>query len=103
MEQLINDLKQQIKEVLNLEELSLEDFDADAPVIPPVSVNLLLCHIKVPDRAIFIFRDLITDRIEAPASTPSMCSKSSCSWRNSMAFVSPTRKKAKPSSRACEQ
>ena len=40
MEQLINDLKQQIKEVLNLEELSLEDFDADAPLFADEGIGL---------------------------------------------------------------
>ena len=40
MEQLINDLKLQIKEALNLEELSLEDFDADAPLFGEDGIGL---------------------------------------------------------------
>jgi len=40
MEQLINDLKQQIKEALNLEELSLEDFDENAPLFGEGGIGL---------------------------------------------------------------
>ena len=40
MEQLINDLKLQIKEVLNLEELSLEDFDENAPLFGEEGIGL---------------------------------------------------------------
>lgn len=40
MEQLIKDLKLQIKEALNLEELSLEDFDADAPLFGDEGIGL---------------------------------------------------------------
>ena len=40
MEQLIKDLKLQIKEALNLEELSLEDFDADAPLFGDEGLGL---------------------------------------------------------------
>lgn len=40
MEQLITDLKQQIKEALNLEELSLEDFDTDAPLFGNEGIGL---------------------------------------------------------------
>lgn len=40
MEQLINDLKQQIKEALNLEELSLEDFDENAPLFGDEGIGL---------------------------------------------------------------
>ncbi|MBR1498444.1 MAG: acyl carrier protein [Bacteroidaceae bacterium] len=40
MEQLIKDLKLQIKEVLNLEELSLEDFDTDAPLFGDEGIGL---------------------------------------------------------------
>ena len=32
MEELIDELKKQIKEALNLEELTMEEFDADAPL-----------------------------------------------------------------------
>ncbi len=40
MDQLINDLKQQIKEALNLEELSLEDFDENAPLFGDEGIGL---------------------------------------------------------------
>ena len=40
MEQLINDLKRQIKEALNLEELSLEDFDENAPLFGEEGIGL---------------------------------------------------------------
>lgn len=40
MEQLINDLKLQIKEALNLEELSLEDFDENAPLFGEEGIGL---------------------------------------------------------------
>ena len=40
MEQLINDLKQQIKEALNLEELSLEEFDESAPLFGDEGIGL---------------------------------------------------------------
>jgi len=40
MEQLINDLKRQIKEALNLEELSLEDFDENAPLFGEDGIGL---------------------------------------------------------------
>ena len=40
MEQLINDLKLQIKEALNLEDLSLEDFDANAPLFGEDGIGL---------------------------------------------------------------
>ena len=40
MEQLINDLKQQIKEALNLEELSMEDFDENAPLFGEDGIGL---------------------------------------------------------------
>ena len=40
MEQLIKDLKLQIKEALNLEELSLEDFDTDAPLFGDEGIGL---------------------------------------------------------------
>lgn len=40
MEQLIKDLKLQIKEALNLEELSLEDFDTDAPLFDNEGIGL---------------------------------------------------------------
>lgn len=40
MEQLINDLKLQIKEALNLEELSLEDFDENAPLFGEDGIGL---------------------------------------------------------------
>ncbi len=40
MEQLIKDLKLQIKEALNLEELSLEDFDTDAPLFGNEGIGL---------------------------------------------------------------
>ncbi len=40
MEQLINDLKKQIKEALNLEELSLEDFDENAPLFGEEGIGL---------------------------------------------------------------
>lgn len=40
MEQLIKDLKLQIKEALNLEELSMEDFDADAPLFGDEGIGL---------------------------------------------------------------
>lgn len=40
MEQLINDLKLQIKEALNLEELSLEEFDENAPLFGEEGLGL---------------------------------------------------------------
>ena len=40
MDQLINVLKQQIKEALNLEELSLEDFDENAPLFGDEGIGL---------------------------------------------------------------
>ena len=40
MEQLINDLKQQIKEALNLEELSMEEFDENAPLFGEDGIGL---------------------------------------------------------------
>ncbi|MBQ8453930.1 MAG: acyl carrier protein [Bacteroidaceae bacterium] len=40
MEQLINDLKLQIKEALNLEELSMEDFDENAPLFGDEGIGL---------------------------------------------------------------
>lgn len=40
MEQLINDLKLQIKEALNLEELSLEEFDENAPLFGEEGIGL---------------------------------------------------------------
>ena len=40
MEQLINDLKQQIKEALNLEELSLEEFDESAPLFGDEGIGI---------------------------------------------------------------
>ena len=40
MEQLINDLKLQIKEALNLEELSMEDFDENAPLFGEDGIGL---------------------------------------------------------------
>ena len=40
MEQLIKDLKLQIKEALNLEELSLEDFDENAPLFGDEGIGL---------------------------------------------------------------
>lgn len=40
MEQLIKDIKLQIKEALNLEELSLEDFDTDAPLFGDEGIGL---------------------------------------------------------------
>ena len=40
MEQLINDLKLQIKETLNLEELSLEEFDENAPLFGDEGIGL---------------------------------------------------------------
>ena len=40
MEQLINDLKLQIKEALNLEELSLEEFDENAPLFGEDGIGL---------------------------------------------------------------
>ena len=40
MEQLINDLKLQIKEALNLEELSLEEFDENAPLFGDAGIGL---------------------------------------------------------------
>ena len=40
MEQLINDLKLQIKEALNLEELSVEDFDENAPLFGEEGLGL---------------------------------------------------------------
>ena len=39
-EQLINDLKLQIKEALNLEELSLEEFDENAPLFGDEGIGL---------------------------------------------------------------
>lgn len=40
MEQLINDLKQQIKEALHFEELSLEDFDENTPLFGEDGIGL---------------------------------------------------------------
>jgi len=40
MEQLINDLKLQIKEALNLEELSIEEFDENAPLFGEEGIGL---------------------------------------------------------------
>ena len=40
MKQLINDLKLQIKEALNLEELSVEDFDENAPLFGEDGIGL---------------------------------------------------------------
>lgn len=40
MEQLINDLKLQIKEALHLEELSLEDFDENTPLFGDDGIGL---------------------------------------------------------------
>lgn len=40
MEQLINDLKSQIKEALHLEELSLEDFDENTPLFGDDGIGL---------------------------------------------------------------
>lgn len=40
MEQLINDLKLQIREALNLEELPLEDFDENAPLFGEDGIGL---------------------------------------------------------------
>ena len=40
MEQLINDLKLQIKEALNLEELSMEEFDENAPLFGEEGIGL---------------------------------------------------------------
>ena len=40
MEQLINDLKFQIKEALNLEELSIEEFDENAPLFGEEGIGL---------------------------------------------------------------
>ena len=40
MEQLINDLKLQIKEALNLEELSMEEFDENAPLFGEDGIGL---------------------------------------------------------------
>ncbi|MBR5394502.1 MAG: acyl carrier protein [Bacteroidaceae bacterium] len=40
MEQLINDLKLQIKEALNLEELTVEDFDENAPLFGEDGIGL---------------------------------------------------------------
>ena len=40
MEQLINDLKLQIKEALNLEELPIEDFDENAPLFGEDGIGL---------------------------------------------------------------
>ncbi len=40
MEQLINDLKLQIKEALNLEELSVEEFDENAPLFGEEGLGL---------------------------------------------------------------
>ena len=40
MEQVINDLKLQIKEALNLEELSLEEFDENAPLFGDEGIGL---------------------------------------------------------------
>ena len=40
MEQLIKDLKLQIKEALNLEELSIEDFDENAPLFGEEGIGL---------------------------------------------------------------
>ena len=40
MEQLINDLKLQIEEALNLEELTVEDFDENAPLFGEDGIGL---------------------------------------------------------------
>ena len=40
MKQLINDLKLQIKEALNLEELTVEDFDENAPLFGEDGIGL---------------------------------------------------------------
>ena len=40
MEQLINDLKFQIKDALNLEELSIEEFDENAPLFGEEGIGL---------------------------------------------------------------
>ena len=40
MEQLINDLKLQIKEALNLEDLSIEEFDENAPLFGEDGIGL---------------------------------------------------------------
>jgi acyl carrier protein len=40
MEQLINDLKLQIKEALHLEDLSIEDFDENAPLFGEEGIGL---------------------------------------------------------------
>lgn len=40
MEKLINDLKTQIKEALNLEELTMEEFDSDAPLFGEDGIGL---------------------------------------------------------------
>lgn len=40
MEQLINNLKKQITEALNLQELPLEDFDTDAPLFGEEGIGL---------------------------------------------------------------
>ena len=40
MEQLIKDLKEQIKEALHLEELSIEDFDENAPLFGEDGIGL---------------------------------------------------------------
>lgn len=40
MEQLINDLKLQIKEALNLEDLSMEEFDENAPLFGDDGIGL---------------------------------------------------------------
>ena len=40
MEQLINELKLQIKEALNLEELTMEDFDENAPLFGEDGIGL---------------------------------------------------------------
>ena len=40
MEQLINELKLQIKEALNLEELTMEEFDENAPLFGEEGIGL---------------------------------------------------------------
>lgn len=40
MEELIDELKKQIKEALNLEELTMEEFDADAPLFGEEGIGL---------------------------------------------------------------
>lgn len=40
MEELIDELKKQIKEALNLEELTMDEFDADAPLFGEEGIGL---------------------------------------------------------------